>query len=93
MNSRKENLDAQQRIRSTINYVKTFDKSSKCELHIQSIPEGDRVVLIVSGMLSQEFVPRIHQIQQLSFIYVFCFDTKTHTEGAMKFQKVESYSR
>ncbi len=91
MNSREENLNAQQRIRSTINYVKTFEESAECELHIKSMPEGDRVVLIVSGMLGREIVPRINHIQQLSSIYVFCFDTKAHKEWARKFQKVKYY--
>ncbi|CAF1222960.1 unnamed protein product [Rotaria sordida] len=89
VNSRKENINGQQRIRSTINYVKTFEKSTKYESYIQSIPEGDRTVLIVSGRLGREVVPRIHQIQQLSSIYVFCFDTKTHSEWARKFPKVK----
>jgi hypothetical protein len=93
VNGRKENLDAQHRIRSTINYVKTFEDSAECELHIQSMSEGDRAVLIVSGGLGREVVPRIHHIQQLSSIYVFCFDTKTHNEWAKKYQKVDSYSK
>lgn len=37
----KENLDVQKRLRSIINFLKTFHDAVECENHIRSVPDGD----------------------------------------------------
>jgi hypothetical protein len=84
----RENLDVQKRLRSTINYLKTFHDATACENHIRSVPDGDRMLFIVSGGLGREIVPRIHKLRQILAIYVFCYDRKKHEEWTQHFTKV-----
>jgi hypothetical protein len=88
VNKSKENINAQDRLRSTINYLKTFHDANECENYIRAVPEGDRMLLIVSGGLGQKIVPRIHTLRQILAIYVFCYDRKKHEEWAQQFTKV-----
>jgi hypothetical protein len=88
VNNSKDNIDAQNRLRSTINYLKTFHDETECENYIRAVPEGDRMLFIVSGGLGQTIVPRIHTLRQILAIYVFCFDRNKHEEWARKFTKV-----
>jgi hypothetical protein len=92
VNKSRENLDVQKRLRSTINYLKTFQDATECENHIRSVPDGDRMLLIVSGGLGRDLVPRIHKLRQILSIYVFCQDRKKHEEWTQNITKV-IYSR
>jgi hypothetical protein len=87
-NDSQETNQAQQYLRTTINYVKLFKKSNECEAYIRSLGKDDRIVLIVSGRLGQEIVPRIHQVQQVSAIYVYCMNKQQNEKWAGKFNKV-----
>jgi hypothetical protein len=83
-----ETLAAQQHLRTAINYIKTFKQSNECEEYIQSVPKIDRVILIVSGRLGQEIVPRIHQLRQVFSIYVYCMNKKKNEQWVKPFSKV-----
>src|ERR1700722_4333463 len=76
VNGSKENIEAQQRLRTSINHLKTFENSDQCEKYIRSVSKDDRIVLIVSGQLGREIVPRIHKLRQVFSIYVYCMDKK-----------------
>ncbi|CAF3309085.1 unnamed protein product [Rotaria socialis] len=88
VNISEENRIAQQQLRSTINHVTTFEDGNLCQQYIQSISIYDRIILIVSGRLGQEVVPRIHDLRQLSSIYVYCIDKQKNEEWAKNFTKV-----
>ena len=83
-----ENIDAQEKFRSSINHLKTFEQSDQCEQYIRSFSSLDRIVFIVSGRLGQQLVPRIHQLRQISSIYVYCMDKQRHQQWANQFKKV-----
>ncbi|CAF4021624.1 unnamed protein product [Rotaria magnacalcarata] len=70
VNKTEENVEAQQYLRTSINYLETFENDKQSECYIQSLSSDDRVVLIVSGQLGQIIVPHIHSLRQLSSIYV-----------------------
>ncbi|CAF2104698.1 unnamed protein product [Rotaria magnacalcarata] len=89
VNTSEENRIAQQQLRSTINHVTTFEDGNLCQQYIQSISIYDRIILIVSGRLGQEVVPRIHDLRQLSSIYVYCIDKQKNEEWAKNFTKVK----
>jgi hypothetical protein len=84
----KENIDVQKQLRSIINYLRTFHDMVECENHIRSVPDGDRMLFIVSGGLGRDIVPRIHKLRQILSIYVFCYDRKQHEEWTQKYTKV-----
>ena len=90
VNSSQQNVKAQQQLRTSINYLKTFEHVDKCEQYIRSVFKEDRIILIVSGRLGQEIVPRIHQLQQVSAIYVHCLsaDKKKYEQWAKNYAKV-----
>ena len=90
VNNSQENLDAQQRLRSSINHLKTFEHQDDCEQYIRSVSPLDRVVLIVSGRFDPQIVPRIHQLRQVSSIYVYCMDKERNEQWAQHFTKVST---
>jgi hypothetical protein len=69
-------------------HLTTFDDDNKCEEYIRSTPKDDRIVLIVSGQLGQKIVPRIHQLRQISSVYVYCINKKQNEQWAQQFSKV-----
>jgi len=81
-------IQAQQYLRTVINYVKLFQQSDECEEYILSVPKDDRIILIVSGRLGRELVPRIHQLRQISSIYVYCMNKKKNEQWVQPFNKV-----
>jgi hypothetical protein len=88
VNSTEDNRKTQQKLREIINHLKTFDDQNQCKQYIQSLSPQDRLVLIVSGRCGRQLVPQIHQLPQLSSIYVYCMDQKANEEWAKDFIKV-----
>jgi hypothetical protein len=91
VNESKENREVQQQLRKSINRLKTFNNADECEQYIRSMSEQDRVVIIVSGRLGQEVVPRIHHLRQVCRIYVYCMDRARNERWAKQFSKVRIY--
>ncbi|CAF1274439.1 unnamed protein product [Rotaria sordida] len=88
VNTLQESIDAQQRLRLLINQLKTFENIDLCEEYIKSLSESDRIVLIVSGTLGQQIVPRVHEHQQIVAIYVYCGNKERNELWTKKFSKV-----
>ncbi|CAF1539434.1 unnamed protein product, partial [Rotaria sordida] len=88
VNTSKENIKAQSDLRAIINYLKTFDNVVKCEKYIRKCDESDRIMLIVSGGLGREIVPRIYKFRQVSSIYVYCMNKKKNKEWAGQYPKI-----
>ncbi len=91
VNSSEENRCAQKHLRSTINYLKTFEDAKQCQEYIEKISSYDRLILIVSGQLGQEIVPHIHHFRQVSSIYVYCRDKQRNEQWAKNFPKVTKF--
>ena len=75
-----ENIDVQKPLRSVVNFLRTFQDADECEAYIRAVPDGDRMLLIVSGGLGRELVPRIHKLRQILAIYVYCRNKQIHEE-------------
>jgi hypothetical protein len=88
INNSEENLETQQRLRTIINHLLTFDDSNLCEDYIRSVSTHDRIVIIVSGLSGRQLIPRIHSLRQVCSIYVYCMDRKTNEQWTKKFSKV-----
>jgi hypothetical protein len=82
--------DAEQKLRSIINYLKKFKDVKPCQQYIEQSSNKDRIVLIVSGQLGQEIVPHIYNLRQVISIYVYCINKKIHEKWASKYAKVKS---
>jgi hypothetical protein len=88
VNSSKENIDVQQQLRTLIKHLKTFDNSNDCLQYIRNTSKQNQIILIVSGHLGQEIVPRIHRLKQIAFIYVYCMNKEKNEQWAQKYSKV-----
>ncbi len=83
------NQNAQRKLRTIINYLKKFQNVNECQQYIEQRSKDDRLVIIVSGRFGREVVPNIHQLRQISSIYVFCMDKKANEKWANNFSKVK----
>ena len=83
-----ENLEAQNKIRSFINYLQIFANLDQCEMYIRSVPSDDRIVFIVSGDLGQTLVPKIHSLRQIFSIYIYCRNKEFHQTWSKQYNKV-----
>ncbi len=88
VNDAKEYIDAQQRLRVVINYIRTFKTSDHIEQYIQSVPEQDRIFLIINNQLGQELMPHLHQFRQIFAIYIYSHDNKRNIQWTKEFKKV-----
>lgn len=82
-----DNITSQVILREAINFLQIFDKADDCEESIRKI-KYEKVVLIVSGRLGRETVPRLHDLPQLNSVYVYCFDKIGNKQWADKYSKV-----
>ena len=89
VNNDEGNKQTQAKLRQIINHLDVFNDQFQCEQYICSISAEDRIVLIVSGRLGREIVPRIHSLRQISSIYVYCQDRKANEKWAQHFPKVK----
>lgn len=80
--------DDLERAQSVINHLKTFEDILECEQFIYSIPNNDRIVLIVDDLFGQQIIPRIHDLQQLFAIYVYCIESQSNESWFKQFCKV-----
>jgi hypothetical protein len=87
VNDTNENINAQQMLRTSTNYLKTYTDDKECEKYILSVPKGHRIILIVDGRFGQVIVPRIHQLYQISSIFVYCMN-KRNEEWTKTYKKV-----
>lgn len=85
--------NAEQKLRSIINYLKKFQDVKPCQKYIEQSSKNDRIVLIVSGRLGQEIVDSVHQLRSLIAIYVYCMNKKAHEKWASKHAKVTSFAK
>jgi plasmid stabilization system protein ParE len=92
VNKTRDNRRAQQKLRHIINHIKIFKDQQQCEQYILLLSPQDRVVLIVSGQCGRQLVPQIHQLRQISSIYVYCMDKEGNEQWAKDYTKVEHHS-
>ncbi|CAF3733935.1 unnamed protein product [Adineta steineri] len=65
-----ENVDIQKELRNIINHIEIFDNVEQCKTYIETTSENDRLVLVTNGEFGQQIIPFIHQLRQISSIYI-----------------------
>jgi len=83
-----ENQEAQKKLRSIINNLKTWQCPKKFVENVERLSRDDRIVMIVSGRMGSEVVPRVHSLQQISSIYVYCMNKKANDQWAQEYRRV-----
>jgi len=64
------------------------DKMDHCIKHIEDKCANKRVFLVSTGSLGEQIVPKIHNLPQMYAIYIYCQDTKRHSQWGNKLSKV-----
>ncbi|CAF1433515.1 unnamed protein product [Adineta steineri] len=85
-----ENRNTEQKLRSVINHIKTFQDVEQCQEYIEQTSQNHRLIIIISGQLGRELVPSIHKLRQVISIYIYCMDTESHKQWSSKFTKVKA---
>ncbi|CAF3265969.1 unnamed protein product [Rotaria socialis] len=85
-----ENSDAQKKLATIYTSFKKFQSVEDCEDAIRQLTGLSRVILIVSGGYGKDLVPRIHDLQQVSSIYVFCLQQEKYIELAKQYDKIKA---
>ena len=90
VDSTEDNRHAQERLRSRVNTLRTFDRTDQCEQYLlHSIDEhDDLVLLVVSGQCGRDIVRRIHHLKCIVSIFVFCMNREANQMWAKDFGKV-----
>lgn len=88
VNKSKDNLETASKLRLIIPYVQVFETIAECEHYINRTSIDERLILIVSGRLGQDIVPRIHHYRQILSIFVYCMNKNANEEWAKYFPKV-----
>jgi hypothetical protein len=83
-----ENNETQGKLRSFIDYLQIFENVDQCEKHIQSVSSGDRIIFVVSGDLGQQLIPKIHPLEQIFSIYIYCANKEFHQQWTKEYKKV-----
>lgn len=78
----------QQRLRTSVNYSRTFDQLDQCEDYIRSLNTNDRVILVIDDCHARQLIPRIEQLRQVSSIYIHSANKNTIEQWAEQFLKV-----
>jgi hypothetical protein len=91
VNKNVENRHAQQQLHSMIYNFKSFEDPHECQEYIQRAPTNYRIVLIVSGTLGRRVVPYIHDLKQISSIYIYCVDKQKNEQWAQQYHKVRQF--
>lgn len=88
VNDSHENIEAQKQLRTSINYLVTFEDDQECLQYIESASKDDRIIFIVSGKLGQIIVPKIVQYRQLVSIYIYCMNKTANEQWVKQVNKV-----
>jgi hypothetical protein len=83
-----ERQDKETKLRCVINHLKKFEDEHECQQYIEKRSKEDRLVIIVGDRLGREVAPRIHQLRQVSSIYVYDKDKNSSKQWTCEFPKV-----
>ena len=85
------NEDVQEKLRAIINHIKKFHDAEECKTYIKQTSTQDRLILIVNGHLSRQILPSIHQLRQVSAVYIYSDDIESDEKWACEFAKVKLF--
>ncbi|CAF3838532.1 unnamed protein product, partial [Rotaria sp. Silwood1] len=88
INKSEDCLNTKVQLRSIINYIKTFDMMDDC---IDCINEyyTEKIFFIISGVLGEQLVPKIHNLKQIQYIYIYCLDKDKHEQWISNYAKIQ----
>ncbi len=76
----------EQQLRGLTNDLQTFADIDNCEKHLQS--QNKNIIFIVSGQLGENLVRRVHELEKIIAIYIFCNYKEKHEKWSKSYAKV-----
>ena len=83
----------EQKLRAIINHLKVFENIDEFQQYLDVVSQKNRFVIIVNDQFCRELVPIIHQLFQVSSIYVYCSNNNKHKKWSKDFPKVKYFLR
>ena len=74
--------------RRVIDNVKTFIDADECIQFIEDL-HSEKTFIVISGSLGQRLLPRLHDLTQIEWFFVFCGDRKRHEQWTKQWRKVK----
>ena len=87
-NKAHENIEIQNQLRHSVNYLKIFEQVHECEQFIRSTHDDDRLILLIHEKHVQDFIPRIHDFRQLTAIYIIDSENEKNHQWIEQYKKV-----
>ncbi|CAF3954466.1 unnamed protein product, partial [Adineta steineri] len=76
------------KLQSAVNDINTFTDGDQCLEFIKTIVDN-KVCIIVSGLLGEHIVPRVHNMPQIDSIFIFCGNINHHEEWVKDWPKIK----
>jgi hypothetical protein len=88
-NNEQDDQHTLRQLRDVSKQVSIFTDEHGCLEHIDRIEEKNKIILIISGSLGENFVPKIFDRKQIYLIYIFCGRKIKHELWAKKYKKIK----
>ncbi|CAF1495029.1 unnamed protein product [Adineta ricciae] len=89
-NDSKTNIKIEEQLRNCTKHLKIFKYETACELYIRSLSENDRITWLVNASLAETMLPNLHELQQISSIYVYnSSETMDHEKWTKDYPKIK----
>jgi hypothetical protein len=85
--SNKDTQKSKEQLQQIVNTIKTFTDPDECRTFINGVKD-EKVFLIVSGNVGEQFIPTIQNASQIDSIYVFCSNKEKHENWIGDFPEV-----
>ncbi|CAF1275646.1 unnamed protein product [Adineta steineri] len=76
------------KLRRAVNNIYIFTDGDQCLEFVQTV-DDNKVCMIISGLLGQHIVPRVHNMSQVDSIFIFCGNIKHHEQWAKDWPKIK----
>ena len=75
-------------LRRVVNDINMFTDGEDCIQFINTINDN-KICMIISGLLGQHIVPRVHNMSQVDSIFIFCGNKKYHEQWTKEWSKIK----
>ncbi|CAF0914652.1 unnamed protein product [Adineta steineri] len=76
------------KLRHIVNYIKTYTNGDQYLEFIQTIVDK-KVCMIISGLLGQHIVPRVHSMSQVDSIFILCDNQTRYEQWTKDWSKIK----
>jgi hypothetical protein len=75
-------------LRRVVNTINTFIDGDQCVQFINNI-DNEKACVLISGLLGEHIVPRVHDMSQVDSIFIFCSNQNKHEQWTKEWPKIK----